>query len=418
MSKMLKLSSSPFITLLLCLALAKFASGQTNTGYPSLFLDCQIYCDMVYIKQEINFVNHVRDRQVADIYVLTTSQRAGGGSREVQLVFEGANEYANMQDTIVFYFQPNASDAADREILVKNLKKGLLPYLLKSDIIDQIDYNVDIGDTEFVEDNESDPWNYWSYRLSADGNVDGEASFKNLSLSTSVSAQQITEQRKITLFSRYRYSKESFTLTDGEVVEGIRTQFFFFSEYVKSLSDHWSFGFRSDFGSSSFGNTDLEGTITPAIEYNIYPYSDASTRRFSFMYTIGPKYYDYTDLTVFDKLEETVFRHGISMEFEQTQKWGDISVDTRVRQFLHDLSLYSIQFNPNVELNLIKGLRLSFGGYIEYVGDRINVAKSDVTNQDILLQIKQLDTSYSYYSYFGFSYRFGTQRNNIVNPRF
>jgi len=98
------------------------ANGQSG-NYPSLFLDCQIYCDMIYIKQEINFVNYVRDRQVADIYVLTTSQRAGGGSREVQLVFQGANDFAGMQDTIVFYFQPNASDAADRELLVSNLKK-------------------------------------------------------------------------------------------------------------------------------------------------------------------------------------------------------------------------------------------------------------------------------------------------------
>jgi len=283
---------------------------------------------------------------------------------------------------------------------------------------DRIDYKVDIGEAEFVEEDKPDPWKYWSFRLGADGNVDGEASFKNLSLSTNISAQQVTEKKKITLFSRYNYAKESFTLTDGEEVEGVRTRFFVFSEYVISLSDHWSAGFRSDFGSSSFGNTDIEGTITPALEYNIYPYSDASTRRFSFIYTIGPKYYDYTDLTVFDKLKETVFRHGLRMEFEQTQKWGDISVDARVRQFLHDLGLYSVQFNPNVELNLVKGLRLSFGGFIEYVGDRINIAKSDVTDQDILLQVKQLDTSYSYFSYFGFSYRFGTQRNSIVNPRF
>lgn len=418
MKKLLRVLIRIGVAFNICLFLLHPAKAQLSSDYPSLFLDCQIYCDMIYIKQEVNYVNYVRDRQVADIYVLTTSQRAGGGSREVQMVFQGANEYSELQDTIIFYFQPNASDAADRELIVKNLKKGLLPYFVQSKIAEQIDYDIKVGEVTESNEEETDPWNYWSYRIGADGNVDGEASFKNISLSTNMSAQQVTEKRKITLFTRYRYSKESFTLTDGEEVEGIRTRFFFFSEYVASLSDHWSVGFRSDFGSSSFGNTDVEGTITPAIEYNIYPYSDASTRRFSFIYTIGPKYFDYTDITVFDKLKETVIRHGLSMEFEQTQKWGDISVDARVRQFLHDLSLYSIQFNPNVELNLVKGLRLSFGGFIEYVGDRINVAKSDVTDQDILLQVKQLDTSYSYYSYFGFSYRFGTQRNNIVNPRF
>ena len=132
----------------------------------------------------------------------------------------------------------------------------------------------------------------------------------------------------------------------------------------------------------------------------------------------GVEYKDYTEITVFDRLSESRGRHGIDIEFNQNQKWGTLAFDIEFDQYLHDLSLYSISFNPNIELNLVKGLRLEFGGFVSFVGDRINIAKGDVSDQDIILQNRQLDTSYSYFSYFGFNYRFGSQNNTVVNPRF
>jgi len=390
-------------------------SGQSN---PSIFLDCQLNCDFIYIKQEVDFVNYVRDRQVADIYILATTQRAAAGTREVQLAFEGINQYKGIKDTLVFYYQANVSDAADREIFVKQLKRGLLPYLIKAGLTSQIDYKVDIDDTPEILDDDSDPWNFWSFNIGAGGSYNGEASFTSFNSNIRASAQRVTAEKKITFFTRYNYERETFTLTDGEVVESLINGFFVFTEYVLSINEHWSYGLRADIGSSSFGNTDIDGAFSPTIEYNIYPYEDVSTRRFSFRYSIGPEHYNYTEATIYDKLSETLFRHDLRMEFDQTQKWGDISIDARVRQYLHDLDLISIRINPNIELNIIKGLRLDIGGQIEYVGDRINIAKSELSDQDILLGIKQLDTDYSFNTYVGFNYRFGTQRNNIVNPRF
>jgi len=408
-----------FYQVVFLLTLANLSLAQTSQNNPSLFLDCQLNCDFIYIKQEVPYVNYVRDRQVADIYVLATSQRAAAGTREVQLAFEGNNQFAGIKDTLVFYYQANVSDAADREIFVKQLKKGLLPYFLKSDLVDYIDYQVEIdnlSETSTIE--EPDPWNYWSYNIGAGGHYSGEESFTNFSSNIRASAQRVTEEKKITLFTRYNYERETFKLTDGETVESLINGFFVFTEYVLSINDHWSYGVRADIGSSSFGNTDIDGALSPTIEYNVFPYSDVSTRRFSFRYSIGPEHYNYTDITIYDKLSETRFRHGLRMEFDQTQKWGDVSVDGRIRQYLHDPGLFSIRINPNIELNIVKGLRLDIGGEIEFVGDRINIAKSDITDQDILLQIKQLNTNYSFNSYVGFNYRFGTQRNNIVNPRF
>ena len=58
------------------------------------------------------------------------------------------------------------------------------------------------------------------------------------------------------------------------------------------------------------------------------------------------------------------------------------------------------------------------GAYVSYIGDRINISKGEISAQDIILQNRQLDSSYSYYTYFGFNYRFGSKNNNVVNSRF
>lgn len=409
------------VLILSCVLCIFYAVGisQSSQIRSSVFLDCQINCHTRYVKEQINYVNYVNDRQVADIYILATSQRAAAGTREVQLSFTGSGIYEGMSDTLVFYFAANVSDAADRELLLKHLKRGLLPFLLKSGMAENISYDVDVPETTNILTEEvPDPWKYWSFNIGADLNYQAEESNKEIDVGGRLSAQRVTENEKILFFTRYNYERATFQIPDSDDIVSIMTRYFFFTEYVWSLTDHWSVGFKGDIGSSSFGNTDLDGGISPAIEYNVYPYSDAQTRRFSFLYALGPEYRDYTDETIFDKFEETLVRHELRMEFEQTQKWGDVSIDCRFRQFLHDLDLYSVQFNPNIQLNIVKGLRLDFGGYIEYVGDRINIAKSDISVEDILLQIKQLDTNYSIYSYIGFNYRFGTQRNNIVNPRF
>lgn len=410
------------IILMVLLILSSFSYesfGQSLQSQPKVFLDCQLNCHTRYVKEQIDFVNYVNDRQAADVYVLATSQRAAAGTREVQLSFAGSDEFAGMSDTIVFYYAANVSDAADRELLVKNLKTGLLPYLIKSGMAESIEYSIEVSEEDQSSNEElPDPWNYWSFNVGADANYQAEESNNSVDLGGRMSAQRVTEKEKILFFARYNYDRQTFKIPDSEDIVSIITRYFFFTEYVRSLNEHWSYGLRGDIGSSTFGNTDLDGGLSPAIEYNIYPYSDAQTKRFSFLYSIGPEFRDYTEETIFDKTTETLMRQELRMEFEQTQKWGDISIDARFRQFLHDPSLYSIQFNPNIELNIVKGLRLDIGGYIEYVGDRINIAKEDISVSDILLQIKQLDTNYSIYSYIGFNYRFGTQRNNIVNPRF
>ena len=407
----------PILLLLLC-ALQQLVQAQDDR--PNVFIDCNTRCYSIYVKQEMTFVNYIQDRQVADVYILATDQRASGGSREIQFIISGQNRFEGMRDTIQFYREANISESVAREQYLKYLKIGVLPYVVQTSLLDNLEYDID-SDNLNVTNSEAlnlDPWKNWSFRINANAWLSGESNFRNANFSGGISGAKITDDIKLRIRSNFNYSQSSFTLSDGEVVS---TTIFGNNQnllYVKSISDHLSIGGELEAGSSTFGNTDFQAAFKPAIEYNIYPYSENSTRRFSLRYAIGPEYFDYTEITIFDKLKETVIRQGLAIEFNQTQNWGEISIFFRAEQFLHDPSLYKIEINPDFEFNIIKGLSLDFGGNVGFIRDRINIAQTEFSDEDIILQAIQLDTNFSYFTYFGFSYRFGTQNNSVVNPRF
>jgi len=53
-----------------------------------IFLDCMT-CDMNYTRQEIPYINYVRDVHDAQIVILVAEQSAGGGGRQYTYTFHG-----------------------------------------------------------------------------------------------------------------------------------------------------------------------------------------------------------------------------------------------------------------------------------------------------------------------------------------
>ena len=412
---MIKILTTTLLTLMVFIV-----QGQSELEKPSVFIDCQTNCHTTFLRQEHGYFNYKRERQGADVYVLITDQGASAGAREVQLIFDYSDACYVTSDTIKYFSPANISESKERELFVKNFKKGMLPVLLGSDLAEHINYEIEHLSVihEETEMQVKDPWKYWSFNVGLNMRVNGESRFTNQSYQGRLSASQVKDSHKIFFFTRISRQQSSFTLSDGEEVKSENNRNNFFVQYVKSINERWSIGGRAFAGSSSFGNTDFESFFRPAVEYNIFPYSESSTRRFSFLYSVGLEYNNYMERTVFDKLDETRIRQGLDVEYMLTQPWGNITFDMRFNQYLHDLSLYSLSFNPNIELNLVQGLSLEFGGFVSFVGDRINVAQGEVSTEDIILGNRQLDTDYSYSSYVGFNYRFGTKNNNVVNPRF
>ena len=56
------------------------AQAQPQSQLLRLFLDCN-ECDTEYLRQTVVFVDYVRDRAVADVHLLVTTQGTGGGGR-------------------------------------------------------------------------------------------------------------------------------------------------------------------------------------------------------------------------------------------------------------------------------------------------------------------------------------------------
>ena len=51
-----------------------------------------------YLKQRITFINYVRDIKVADLVIISTTDRTGSGGREYTMFLEGQGKYEGMID--------------------------------------------------------------------------------------------------------------------------------------------------------------------------------------------------------------------------------------------------------------------------------------------------------------------------------
>jgi hypothetical protein len=76
-----------------------------------------------------------------------------------------------------------------------------------------------------------------------------------------------------------------------------------------------------------------------------------------------------------------------------------------------------VLFN-SVNARLFKGFSLNMFGSVSLLRDQLYLAKGGATDEEILLQRRQLSTSYSYFAGVGITYTFGSIFNNVVNPRF
>ena len=84
------------------------AQGAAQAGPPPLriFLDCQYECDTEYLRRAVTFVDYVRDRGVADLHVLVTTQTTGGGGSAWTVKFIGLQRFLGLDRTLTFTTSP------------------------------------------------------------------------------------------------------------------------------------------------------------------------------------------------------------------------------------------------------------------------------------------------------------------------
>jgi hypothetical protein len=377
---------------------------------PRVFIDGWV-TSRDYIRTEVPFVTYVRDRKDADVHILTTTQYGEAGN-ELKIEFIGLGKFQDIHFSLKYFSDRLATEDEERAGFVRILKKGLMPFLARTDLEDMLSVS-------FKEKARpaplADPWNRWIFSLRLGGSASGEQLYKSRSLRASASANRVTESLKF-LFSfssnTNRYSYEDLgiaTLTKnwqgGTLI-------------VASLNDHWSLGGWLQSVSSTYANERYSYRIAPALEYDVFPYDQSTRQELRFLYRLSYGYNKYLEETVYDKLAEHLWSESLNVTLDLTQPWGSASASVIGSHYFHDLRLNRLTLYGSLYLRVWKGFSFNVSGDYELIRDQLSLGKAGLTDEEILLRLKQLRTTYSYYISAGISFSFGSVMSRSVNPRF
>ena len=380
---------------------------------PKVFIDCD-FCDEDYIRQNITFINYVRDRKVADVHLLVTVQETGSGGDKFTLTFIGQNKFSHMSDTLSFTTKPDDTGDEIRAMGNKYIMMGLIPYISKTPIAKAI--TIDYEEKKELTAVE-DKWNNWVFNLNFNGYFQGQESVISNNLMASAEAVHITPDLKIEMDIYFMNSTSKYIL-ENETITGLTQYKSFDALLVKSLNEHWSVGGFAEFFSSYFSNIKMAYELSPAVEYNLFPYSESTRKQLRFLYKLNGIYNTYNDTTLYNKMEESLFGQSLGVALSLKQPWGSISAYLQGSHYFHDLSLNRLHMSSELRFRLFKGFSVYLYGSASLIHNQISLPKEGASDEDVLLKQKQLATQYQYWGSMGITYTFGSIYNNIVNPRF
>jgi len=399
----------------------------------NLFFDCTAAgCgDLDYFRRELPFVSWVRNREDADLHVLVTSQPTGGGGLMYTLDFIGLGAWLGEDQDLTVATPADATVDDQRSVISSRLGLGLVRYVQDSPVADRL--TLTVGDGRSAPGDparprarsvapDSDPWDFWVFRLNLNGNANGESTSKFSFTRGGVSANRTTDTWKLDVGANFlrRLQKFDFTDQDGttRTVSETEKDWNANSSVVRSLGEQWAIGVLARAGSSTRRNQDLSLSVEPGIEYNFFPYSQSSRRSLTLQYLVGPTHFDYTERTIFDETAETRFRESLTGRIALIEPWGRWSTSVTASHYLHDVSRSNVTVFGNVNLRLFRGFSVFANANYQWIRDELFISAVGATTEQVLLRQRQLETSYRYFYSFGIQYQFGSIFNNVVNPRF
>jgi hypothetical protein len=418
----------------LTLSAASGSTLQAQAGEPSalrVYVDCQTGgCDFDYFRTSIPWVDWMRERQDAHVAVLVTSQSTGGGGAKFTLTFDGRGALGGRADTLTLDVATTATDDEIRRGLVQRLRVGLVPFAARTRLLDRVRVSVE-GARADSGRSARDPWNYWVFSVAASPYLNGEASYKYVSVSGEVTATRVTPTWKTRIGLSESYTENRYELADGSTRTILRS-YAASALAVRSLSAHWSAGLMTKFRSSTYSNYDVALRASPGIEYDVFPYGESTRRQLTLLYTVGADYLRYHEPTIFQKTSDRLLDHAANLSLELRQPWGSVSTSVEASQFLtwragaaappelraRDGAKYAVTFSTGLDVRLVRGLSLYVYSDYARIHNQVALPAAGASNEDILLRLRQLETSYEYYVSSGLRFTFGSIHNNIVNPRF
>ncbi len=390
------------------------AQQQASLEMLDVFLDCQtFYCDFDHIRREITFVNWVRDRRDAQVHILGTGQRTGGGGQEFTFTFIGLKEFEGRSDTLRYVSRNTDTPTEVRDGHVRTIKLGLMRYVAQTQARERLKITYEAATTAAPA---PDPWNLWVFNLNLYSFLQGEQLQHFSYFNGSVSANRTAQNVKLNFRISGSYNRSSQELSTGTYVYTTKN-YSAGQSVVWALGPRWSIGLRSSENTSTFYNQDLATHSGPAIEYDFYPYDESTRRQLTIRYSPEVASFNYQDTTIFDKTAETLPAHRLDVALRIQQPWGGANFSASALQYLQDLGKHRLTLQGFAELRIVRGLSLNVGGTVARTRDQLYLPKAGLTDEEILVRRRQLGTSFQYWTNIGLQFRFGSKFANIVNSR-
>lgn len=407
-----------FFILAVVWAGAASAAGQTGTVDETVLESLNIYlecpdCRPDFIQAEIPFIRLAEERDQAHV-IVRIIKAPGEEAGTYQIQYSGQGPFEGDDDFLTFSLDPAETEDEMRQRRADTIEMGLLRYAGKTNISGRVSISfMDKVEPTAVEDK----WDFWVFSISANTFLNGEKLYQSGTLFGSVTANRTTPGLKINLRASGHYSSNEFSFS-GQTITSESDSKSFSGLIVTSLNEHWSAGGYLSAGSSTYNNTRFSLTPAPAVEYNVFPYSDSTRRQLRFLYRLGFNSVDYIEETVFLKTRENLWMESLEVILELKQNWGTIGASLKGSHYFHDFAKNRLTFDGDISFRLIKGLSLSVNGSYSRIRDQLFLPRQEATLEETLLRIKQLQTGFSYYISIGLSYTFGSTKSKVVNPRF
>ena len=412
----------PMLCFIVCLySFMLFAqnSEKKDQSKIKIFFDCTRpwLCDVDYLKNEFKMVDYVRDRFTSDVHVIVNTQFSGGGGEQNELVCKGQGRFSHKSDTLRYFNDPTMTDDDKRKNLLKYLKLGLIGYIAQSAIADQIQFTFTENKTETKTITpQKDPWNYWQFSVNTSGYFNGNVNYKSSDINAGLTADRETEKSRFRFRADNSISRQVISVGNDEKVTINRDQQNSFINYVQKMNEHWAVGVGADFNRSIFDNIDARFSVSPRVEYSIFPYKKFNNERFVLQYEIGPQFSNYRDTTIYDKTKELLMEQKIATICSFTKPWGSINVGAFWSNYLHDFSKNNLGIGGGISWRIFKGFQFAVGGNFQFVHDQLSLPSAGASRDDVLTRRRLIATNYDYWAGVGFSYRFGSIYNSQVHP--
>lgn len=388
-------------------------SSDIQNDKPVVFIDWE-GADLDFLQKEIPFVDYAADMNEAQIVIQVLSAEVETAGIEYTVKFTGRAPYEGDNDELKYSATKDKPEAEKQKELADLIKMGLMRYAGKTPVSDRISISfMDKVEPTDVEDK----WDFWVFSLSADTFMNGEESYKSSMLSASFTANRITPELKIRM-SLSSYFDESEYKFDEQVIESDSDSQYFNGLIVKSISDHWSVGGFFSASSSTYSNIKLSLNPAPAVEYNVFPYSESITHQLRFLYRLNYISVRYREETIYEKTYQNLWQQSLSVTLEVKKKWGTASASLEGSHYFHSFGKNRLRLNGELSLRVFKGLDFNIYGNYSRIRDQLSLPRGGLTLEEVLLQQKQLATGYTYSLSLGLSYTFGSLKSKVVNPRF